>query len=144
MQENDVSINKRKEAQNKIYTDIRAKLESNDIKGAEELIELVPDFGHDAEWHFLKGCILTHNGWFHDAQIHFETARRLEPHNPEYNEAVNSLDASSNGYKNTWSGEAKAEPRNKEKSKREKNCICCIEGGCECLCEGICEACDGI
>ena len=141
-------ISKRKNAQTKIYGEIRDKISSDDINSAEELLDLVPYTERGAEWHFLKGCALTHSGWFHDAQTHFEKAITLEPDNAEYAEAVKSLTESANEYRDTWSDPQKTETPNKEKNKREKNfagCLkCCAEGFCECICEGICEGCDGI
>lgn len=144
---------KQRSAQEKIYCDIRKALEEKEFDRADKLLELILQDKRDAEWHFLKGCLLTNIGWFHDAQVHFQTACSLEPDNQEYQEASKSLENSANGYKDTWS-----EPNSDKLNK--KHCLCsnclldatccegcaegCGEGVCECLCEGICQGCDGI
>ena len=146
MQNETSSASKRRVAQEKIYSEIREKLEGKDIDGAEALIDMIPGSARDAEWHFLKGCALTHNGWFHDAQEHFNTAHQLEHDNEEYAEAVGSLESSANGYVDTWSNGSDNETETKQrKSTNGAKCAVCAEGCCECFCEGIIEGiCDGI
>ncbi len=147
MEDNNSSVCNKRKTQDKIYTDIKEKIELGDIEGAEELLELVTKDARNAEWHFLKGCILTHNGWFHDAQVHFDTAHTLDPDDAEYAEAAKSLNTSANCYVDTWSKENEEEcDKEKRKKALKKDIICtiCTEGCCECLCEGICGICDGI
>jgi len=148
MKENDTVVNNAQDSRHKIYEDVRSKLKSEDIKSAEEILEAIPDEAHSAEWHFLKGCILTHNGWFHDAQTHFDIAHSLEPDNSEYEDAAKSLNDTANNYNNTWQNGSETNKEDKKLCTKSDNrllCIeCCVEGGCECCCEGLCSICDGV
>ena len=148
--EETLEINKREEAEKKIYAQIRELIKEKKTNDAETLLDAFPNERHTAEWNYLKGCILTHKGWFLDAQSHFETAYSQEPKNPEYEEAVSSLNASANGYTDTWSNEQKDTPKPKGKkicksisddgtAPNEFCCALCCEGGCECCCEAICD-----
>ena len=149
MIENGATRNKRQAAQTQIYRDVKTALATENVKEAEELLDIILLEKRDAEWYFLKGCALTHNGWFHDAQICFETANRLEPDNVEYTEAAKALNDSADKYSDTWKSKVQSDENSAKKRSDDSDRItkcreCCTECACECLCEGICGICDGI
>ena len=146
MQESTVTDQSSQNGDPNLYAEIRTELSEENIKKAEELLETVPNEIRGAEWHFLKGCTLTHNGWFHDAQLHFDTAHKLDPDNTEYEEAASSLNNSANDYSSVWQNGSKVTQKDKKLCSEKNECFCegCLELGCECICEGLFEACDGI
>ena len=138
-------INIKKETLESSLQEIRDFIENGDISVAERELEEINTENRSAEWHFLKGCVLTHKGWFHDAQRHFIEACEIDPDNEEYLEAKQSLDNSVNGYSDTWSSTA-TEVNEKDKKKslcadsgKVLSCEMCAECVCECFCEGLCE-----
>lgn len=71
--------------------DVRAMIQQGRLVDAEEVLDGIPASARDAEWYFLKGSIFYNRGWLEDAMNHFSTACRLNPHNPEYNAAMNRM-----------------------------------------------------
>lgn len=89
--------------QGSIYFEVRRLINMQSFVDAELLLDSVQNTERGAEWHFLKGCLLTHRGWYLDAQKYFETACRMNPQNGEYRQAYESLNRTATGYNNTWS-----------------------------------------
>ena len=71
------------------YNVVRARINSGDIMGAESLLESMQD--RDAEWHYLKGIVLLRRGWQDGARQHFAMAYNMQPNNPEFARAYQSL-----------------------------------------------------
>ena len=104
-----------------VYFEIRNLINMQNFPEADAKLESIPHNTRGAEWHFLKGCILTRRGWFLDAQKYFETAHRMEPQNPEYRQAAESLKNTANGYNNTW---------NNPNTQNNSSCSNCCAGLC--------------
>lgn len=51
---------------------------------AEQMLEKLPK---TAEWYYLKGVIYMNRGWYQTAKENFDTACRMDPTNPEYQNA---------------------------------------------------------
>jgi len=51
---------------------------------AEMILDGMSVDDQNAEWHYLKGCILMQRGAYFDAQRHIDTACRMDPSNGEY------------------------------------------------------------
>lgn len=66
------------------FGDVRRLIMQNRIAEAEELLDGVPEYNRDAEWHFLKGSVYYKRGWLTEALRNFERAYQMEPNNPEY------------------------------------------------------------
>ena len=73
------------------YGDIRRMIQQNRIMDAEMLLDGIPAYSRDAEWHFLKGSVLYKKGWLEDAYTHFQTACSIDPTNMEYRQACNRV-----------------------------------------------------
>ena len=56
---------------------------------AETLLRGVSN--HDAEWNFLMGCVYYRRGWLENAHRYFQQAVNMNPANPEYRQALNSM-----------------------------------------------------
>lgn len=81
------------------FNTVRAAINSNNLAEAERLLNSMSDRG--AEWHYLYGVICLKRGFYDMARSHFERACALDPSNPEYQNARNSMTSSFNTYRNT-------------------------------------------
>lgn len=79
------------------FADIRAQLNSGRIDDAETVLDGIPSSMRTAEWYFLKGVIHQRRGWLNEAYRCYQTACRLDPQNPEYAAALNSMNNNAKG-----------------------------------------------
>ena len=77
------------------FIEIRNLINQRNFYEADLKLNSVPADKRNAEWHYLKGCIFTGRGWYFEAAKHFETACRMDPDNPEYKNAFDSINKSS-------------------------------------------------
>ena len=73
---------------NSSFSDIRAIISAGRFEDAQVLLDGVPPQKRDAEWYFLNGTVLYRRGWFDQAFTSFSTAARMNPNNPEYQNAA--------------------------------------------------------
>lgn len=71
------------------FNDVRSAINRGDLSTAEAILDASNN--RNAEWHFLKGIILLRRGWYDGAKQHFEYACNLDPGNPEYRQAYETL-----------------------------------------------------
>ena len=74
------------------FTDIRNLINQNRITEAEELLDGVYENNRDAEWFFLKGCVLYKRGWINEAYRYYGIACQKNPTNQEYRTALNQIE----------------------------------------------------
>lgn len=86
------------------FADIRAQLNSGRIDDAETVLDGIHSSMRTAEWYFLKGVIHQRRGWLNEAYRCYQTACRLDPQNPEYAAALNSMNNNANGAYKTSKG----------------------------------------
>jgi len=107
---------------------IRELINNRMYSEAEIILDAVPQSERNAEWNFLKGCILTQRGWHYDAQRYFETACYMAPDNREYREALNQLRANAAGFGRAY--------RTDTRNGNCETCDICSSLICaDCLCE---------
>lgn len=82
------------------FANVRQLINEGRYSDAEIILDSTSSNSRNAEWHFLKGCILMQRGSFFDAQRMFETACYMDPGNAEYREAMSRMrsSASSRGF----------------------------------------------
>ncbi|MGI6202806.1 MAG: J domain-containing protein [Eubacteriales bacterium] len=80
------------------YAEIRRRINAGDFITAESMLNSIPEGVRGAEWHFLRGCVLTQKGWYYDAQKEFQNACFMDPGNPEYRSAYNNIRNSAAAY----------------------------------------------
>lgn len=76
------------------------------ITEAEELLDRVPESKRDAQWHFCRGHVCYRKGYMTAARAEFKIACDMDPTNPSYRNAYDSLDrgSQSSPYGNAYSG----------------------------------------
>lgn len=80
------------------FARIRTMINSGNYSEADLTLNSIPQSERNAEWNYLKGCVLTKRGWYFDAQKYFETACYMAPQNAEYREALTRLRGGAAGY----------------------------------------------
>ncbi len=82
------------------FAEIRRMINAGQYSAADAALDQVTADKRNAEWHFLKGCILLQRGWYHDATKYFDTACRMDPNNQEYRNARLQIERMSQNYGN--------------------------------------------
>lgn len=88
------------------FSQIRVMINNGDINGAESLLNAVKKDERNAEWYFLKGCVLTRRGYFFDAIKFIDKACSMDPGNQEYKMMRDNLRSQSHQYGNQPQGNA--------------------------------------
>ena len=77
---------------------VREYINAGRFADADLILNSLPASARNAEWNFLKGCVLAQKNWFYDAQRYFETACYMAPDNAEYRNALNNIRARAASY----------------------------------------------
>lgn len=109
-----------------VLANVRRMISMGNYSEAGVLLDGIAQGARNAEWNYLKGCVLQQKGWYFDAQRYFEIACYLEPSNREYQAALQNIRSSAGHYGRTEAGVDLCSPCN----------ICgfmiCADGLCEC------------
>ncbi len=92
------------ESSDAFYAQIRREINAGRIDEAERMLASVASEKRNAEWFFLRGCVLLRRGHYVDAQNCFDNACAQDPYNNEYRNARDNLAAHMNrggGYTTT-------------------------------------------
>lgn len=73
------------------FANIRTLISSGRYSEAELMLDSMSANERNAEWNYLKGCVLLQRGAFYDAQRHIDTACYMDPGNVEYSRAKDSI-----------------------------------------------------
>jgi molecular chaperone DnaJ len=84
------------------FADVRSAMQMGDVTRADSMLDSMGN--RNAEWHYLKGTVLLRKGWYDGARQHFATAVNMDPGNPEYARAYNTLNQNASGYGQTFYG----------------------------------------
>ena len=80
------------------FAEIRNLINSRRFSESEIRLDAIDIADRNAEWNFLKGCILAQRGHFFDAQRYIETACYMDPSNMEYKAMKAQMSRSANSY----------------------------------------------
>ncbi|MBO5109907.1 MAG: DnaJ domain-containing protein [Clostridia bacterium] len=83
---------------NASYARIRTLINEKRFSEAEIMLDAVAHVERNAEWNFLKGCVLIQRGRYYDALRYVETACYMDPNNQEYQSARSALKNSTASY----------------------------------------------
>ncbi len=75
------------------YPDVRQYIMNGRLDDALELLNGVPEGSRNAEWYFLMGMIYSRKGWGDQAYNYFQRAYQMDPGNPEFKAAFNSVNS---------------------------------------------------
>ncbi len=114
--------------------DIRILINAGRYNEATIRLDSLPQNARNAEWHFLKGCLLMQRGYFYDATRFFESACYMDPNNEEYKNALNELKNRSNAYGQRY--------RRTTTSQSADDALCNMCTGLICA-DCMCEMCGG-
>ncbi len=111
------------------YGKIRDAIRFGDINSAQAMLDSIPQMSRVAEWYYLQGMIQQQKGWSNAAFDNYRQANQMDPSNPEYARAYESMN-------NHRSGGYRTEQRGSS-----SNCnfcdICqgliCADCCCECM-----------
>ena len=84
------------------FAGVRLRIQQGQYSEAELILDAMPGDQRNAEWNFLKGCVLMQRGFFFDAQKYIETACYLDPTNEEYRSARQQMRASASQYESGY------------------------------------------
>ena len=116
-----------------IFFEIRNQINSQNYSEAEVLLDSVSVGNRNAEWNFLKGCVVSQRGWFLDAQKYFDAACRMDPDNREYRQAFESMRNTASDYSKGYNSPM---PSNTGNSCCDTDCctkLICLDCLCECM-----------
>jgi curved DNA-binding protein CbpA len=77
---------------------IREFINAGRFADADLLLNSLTPSSRNAEWNFLKGCVMMQRGYYFDAQKYVETACYLDPTNMEYRQMKQRMRATASGY----------------------------------------------
>lgn len=75
------------------YPDVRQYIMNGRLDDALEVLNGVPEGSRNAEWYFLMGMIYSRKGWGDQAYNYFQRAYQMDPGNPEFKAAFNSVNS---------------------------------------------------
>lgn len=107
---------------------VRQLFNQGQFAEAELILDATPQSQRNAEWNFLKGCVMLKRGFLFDAQKYIETACYMDPSNAEYRQVKQQMRASASGYGSPYNT-----------SRYSSNCstgdLCASLLCADCLCE---------
>ena len=80
------------------FIEIRNMINARRYSEAEIRLDSMSAADRNAEWNFLKGCVLAQRGHFFDAQRYIETACYMDPSNMEYRAMKNQMARNAGSY----------------------------------------------
>ena len=105
---------------------IRNMINSGRYSEADITLDSIPQNARNAEWNFLKGCVLAQRGAYYEAVRYYETACYLDPSNGEYRRALDMMRSR---------GASHGQPY-RTSSSSDTACDCCTSLICaDCCCE---------
>jgi curved DNA-binding protein CbpA len=115
------------------FKKVREYINIGRYSDADLLLNSMPVGARNAEWNFLKACVLAQRGHVFEAQKHIETACYMDPSNAEYQQARAQLSRTSQGY-----GYSYGTPYNTSGGSNVDMCtVCqtlwCLDCCCECM-----------
>lgn len=84
------------------FAHVRELINQRRYSDAELILDAVSQANRNAEWNFLKGCVLIQRGWYFDAQKYLETACYLDPTNSEYRSVLDRIKQNSGNYSTSY------------------------------------------
>ena len=85
-------------SQDPFFQKVRQCIQAGNLDAAERLLtQEAPE--RNGEWYFLLGMVCYQRGWLDEARQNFQTALRMEPDNPEYQDACATMNRGGYAYR---------------------------------------------
>ncbi len=81
---------------------VRTLIAAGRYSEASIILDSISQSARNAEWNYLRGCLLLQRGWYHDAQKYFDVACYMDPTNVEYSTARENLRNAAGQYGKTY------------------------------------------
>jgi len=78
------------------FAEVRMAMQRGDLMTAEAMLNRMTE--RPAEWHYLMGVVLFRRRWYDGAMQHFAQAHNMDPGNPEYAQAMQTMSQMAGGY----------------------------------------------
>lgn len=78
------------------FSHVRQHINSGNLDAAEQILQGCAS--KNGEWYFLMGSIAYRRGWLDEARQNYQIACRMEPSNPEYQQALHMMQRGGYGY----------------------------------------------
>lgn len=111
------------------FANVRQLISQGRYSEAELVLDSVSSNNRNAEWNYLKGCVLLQRGAVYDASRHIDTACYMDPENGEYRNARDSIRRYSSGGRMYRQGGSSDELCNLCSSLLVADCLCECCGG---------------
>ncbi len=79
------------------YAEVESLMRQHRLDEAERILENMAESSRTARWYYLKGQINYQRGWTQQAYSYFQMAYNMEPGNPEYKGAFDSMNNQRSG-----------------------------------------------
>lgn len=114
------------------FVEIRSLINQRRFSEAEMRLDAMSGNDRNAEWNFLKACVLLQRGHFFDAQKHVETACYMDPNNAEYQNARAQMNGRAGGYGYNYNTVYR-QNQNQADCCSVCQTLICIDCCCECM-----------
>ena len=118
------------------FAKIREMINQRNFSEAEIKLDSMNAADRNAEWHFLKGCVLSQRGWYLDAKKFFEIACNMDPSNGEYRQAYDVMKSQAYSYSRGNNPNNGAPTTQRDHSCNVLDCctqLICLDCLCECM-----------
>ena len=85
------------------FQKVRVLINESRLSEADAYLNNLPTAARNAEWNYLKGCVVRQKGFYYDAPKYFETACYMDPSNEEYRRALDAIRGGANTFGTRYS-----------------------------------------
>lgn len=107
------------------FSQVRQHINVGNLDAAEQILQGCGV--KNAEWYFLMGSIAYRRGWLDEARQDYQIACRMEPGNPEYQQALHMMQSGGYGY---HTGDLSGNSCDGLDCCTSMLCLQCLCGGC--------------
>ena len=115
------------------FSEIRSLINQRRYSEAELRLDSMSNVDRNAEWNFLKACVLVQRGHFFDAQKYIETACYMDPGNAEYQNVKNQMNSRAGGFGTNYNGGYKTSNPSDCDICSVCQTLYCMDCCCECM-----------
>jgi molecular chaperone DnaJ len=112
------------------FAEVRRSIDRGELSRARDLLDR--SSLRNGEWFFLNAMLHLRRGWYDEAITSLQTAISMDPGNPEYRSAMNSIMAQTGAYRGAAYGRGYQQDANQQFC-QFMQCWCCADMLCDCI-----------